>query len=197
MKIPYNEELRPDTGLYNAKLGIWLFLASEVMLFGGLFSAYIMLRLSDPNWASYGQYKLNVPLATLNTTVLITSSITMVMSWVSLKLNDIKKFKLYMGLTLLSSIGFLVIKYIEYSSKFEGGYYPSTNNFYAVYFVLTGLHLLHVVGGIIVNGYFYGPGIKMWNSEPERFTNRIEVAGLYWHFVDLVWIFLFPALYLL
>ena len=197
MKIPYNEELRPDTGLYNAKLGIWLFLASEVMLFGGLFSAYIMLRLSDPNWASYGQYKLNVPLATLNTTVLITSSITMVMSWVSLKLNDIKKFKLYMCLTLLCSFGFLVIKYIEYSSKFEGGYYPSTNNFYAVYFVLTGLHLLHVVGGIIVNGYFYGPGIKMWSSEPERFTNRIEVAGLYWHFVDLVWIFLFPALYLL
>ena len=197
MKIPYNEELRPDTGLYNAKLGIWLFLGSEVMLFGGLFSAYIMLRLSDPNWASYGQYKLNVPLATLNTTVLITSSITMVMSWVSLKLNDIKKFKLYMGLTLLCSFGFLVIKYIEYSSKFEGGYYPSTNNFYAVYFVLTGLHLLHVVGGIIVNGYFYGPGIKMWSSEPERFTNRIEVAGLYWHFVDLVWIFLFPALYLL
>ena len=197
MKIPYNEELRPDTGLYNAKLGIWLFLASEVMLFGGLFSAYIMLRLSDPNWASYGQYKLNVPLATLNTTVLITSSITMVMSWVSLKLNDIKKFKLYMGLTLLCSFGFLVIKYIEYSSKFESGYYPSTNNFYAVYFVLTGLHLLHVVGGIIVNGYFYGPGIKMWGSEPERFTNRIEVAGLYWHFVDLVWIFLFPALYLL
>ena len=90
MKIPYNEELRPDTGLYNAKLGIWLFLASEVMLFGGLFSAYIMLRLSDPNWINYGQSSLNVPLATLNTAVLITSSVTMVMSWVSLKLNDIK-----------------------------------------------------------------------------------------------------------
>ena len=77
MKIPYNEELRPDTGLYNAKLGIWLFLASEVMLFGGLFSAYVMLRLSDPNWASYGQNYLSVPLATLNTVVLITSSVTM------------------------------------------------------------------------------------------------------------------------
>lgn len=197
MKIPYNEELRPDTGLYNAKLGIWLFLASEVMLFGGLFSAYIMLRLSDPNWASYGQDALNVPLATLNTSVLITSSITMVMSWVSLKLNDIKKYKFYMGLTLLCSFGFLIIKYIEYSSKFEHGLFPSTNNFLAVYFVLTGLHMLHVIGGILVNGYFFGPGIKMWDSEPERFTNRIEVAGLYWHFVDLVWIFLFPALYLL
>jgi len=197
MKIPYNEELRPDTGLYNAKLGIWLFLASEVMLFGGLFSAYIMLRLSDPNWANYGQSALNVPLATLNTAVLITSSVTMVMSWVSLKLNDLKKYKFYMGLTLLCSFGFLIIKYIEYTSKFDHGLYPSTNNFLAVYFTLTGLHGLHVIGGILVNGYFFGPGIKMWNTEPERFTNRIEVAGLYWHFVDLVWIFLFPALYLL
>ncbi|MBI65483.1 MAG: hypothetical protein CMG64_04245 [Candidatus Marinimicrobia bacterium] len=197
MKIPYNEELRPDTGLYNAKLGIWLFLASEVMLFGGLFSAYIMLRLSDPNWANYGQSALNVPLATLNTVVLITSSVTMVMSWVALKLNDIKKYSMYMGLTLLCSFGFLVIKYIEYSSKFEHGLYPSTNNFLAVYFTITGLHGLHIVGGILVNGYFFGPGKKMWDTEPERFTNRIEIAGLYWHFVDLVWIFLFPALYLL
>ena len=197
MQIPYNEELRPDTGLYNAKLGIWLFLASEVMLFGGLFSAYIMLRLSDPNWANYGQEALNVPLATLNTAILITSSVTMVMSWVSLKLNDLSKYKLYMGATLLCSVGFLIIKYIEYTAKFEHGLYPSTNNFLAVYFTLTGLHGLHVIGGMIVNGYFFGPGIKMWDSEPERFTNRIEVAGLYWHFVDLVWIFLFPALYLL
>jgi len=197
MKIPYNEELRPDTGLYNAKLGIWLFLASEVMLFGGLFSAYVMLRLSDPNWINYGQSALNVPLATLNTAVLITSSVTMVMSWVALKMNDIKKYSLYMGLTLLCSFGFLIIKYIEYTSKFEHGLYPSTNNFLAVYFTLTGLHGLHVIGGIFVNGYFFGPGKKMWNTEPERFTNRIEVAGLYWHFVDLVWIFLFPALYLL
>ncbi len=199
MKIPYNEELRPDTGLYNAKLGIWLFLASEVMLFGGLFSAYIMLRLSDPNWASYGQNYLSVPLATLNTVVLITSSVTMVMAWVSLKLKDINKYKLYMGATLLCSFGFLIIKYIEYSEKFAHTppLLPSTNNFFAVYFTLTGLHALHVIGGIIVNGYFFGPGIKMWDNEPERFTNRIEVAGLYWHFVDLVWIFLFPALYLL
>ena len=197
MKIPYNEELRPDTGLYNAKLGIWLFLASEVMLFGGLFSAYIMLRLSDPNWINYGQSSLNVPLATLNTAVLITSSVTMVMSWVALKMNDIKKYSMYMGLTLLCSFGFLIIKYIEYTSKFEHGLYPSTNNFLAVYFTLTGLHGLHVIGGMFVNGYFFGPGKKMWKTEPERFTNRIEISGLYWHFVDLVWIFLFPALYLL
>ena len=197
MKIPYNEEIRPDTGLYNAKLGIWLFLASEVMLFGGLFSAYILLRLTDPNWMNYGQDALNVPLATLNTVVLITSSVTMVMSWVSLKLKDLKKYKMYMGATLLCSFIFLIKKYFEYTAKFDHGLYPSTNNFLAVYFTITGLHGLHIIGGIAVNGYFYGPGIKMWDSEPERFTNRIEIAGLYWHFVDLVWIFLFPALYLL
>ena len=197
MKIPYNEEIRPDTGLYNAKLGIWLFLASEVMLFGGLFSAYILLRLTDPNWINYDQNALNVPLATLNTVVLITSSVTMVMSWVSLKLKDLKKYKMYMGATLLCSFIFLIIKYFEYTAKFDHGLYPSTNNFLAVYFTITGLHALHIIGGIVVNGYFYGPGIKMWDTEPERFTNRIEIAGLYWHFVDLVWIFLFPALYLL
>ena len=198
MNIPYTVEERPDTGLYNAKLGVWLFLASEVMLFGGLFSAYIFLRFGAPVGAfhEWGQ-ELNVPLATLNTMILITSSVTMVMSWVSLKLNDIKKYKMYMGLTLLCSFGFLVIKYIEYTSKFDHGLFPSTNNFLAVYFTLTGLHGLHVIGGILVNGYFYGPGIKMWDTNKERYTNRAEVIGLYWHFVDLVWIFLFPALYLL
>ena len=197
MKIPYNEELRPDTGLYNAKLGIWLFLASEVMLFGGLFSAYIMLRLSDPNWANYGQQNLNIPLATLNTAILITSSVTMVMAWVSLKLNDLKKYKLYMGLTLLCSFGFLIVKYFEYTAKFEHHLYPSTDNFLGAYFTLTGLHGLHIIGGIVVMIYLVGPGIKMWGTNKERFINRTEVVGLYWHFVDLVWIFLFPSLYLL
>jgi len=75
--------------------------------------------------------------------------------------------------------------------------FPATSTYLAIYFTLTGLHALHIIGGVIVNFYFWGPGIKMWQSDPERFTNRIEVAGLYWHFVDLVWIFLFPVLYLL
>ena len=196
MQIPYNEELRPDTGLYNAKLGIWLFLASEIMLFGGLFSAYILLRTSNPLFMG-SQHHLNIPLATLNTAVLITSSVTMVMAWVSLKLDDLKKYKLYMGITLLCSFIFLVIKYFEYTAKFDHHLYPATDNFMGIYFTLTGLHGLHIVGGIAVMIYLYGPGIKMFDSNKERFINRIEVVGLYWHFVDLVWIFLFPALYLL
>jgi len=196
MQIPYNEKLRPDTGLYNAKLGIWLFLASEVMLFGGLFSAYILLRAGTPFFMS-NQSALNVPLATLNTAVLITSSVTMVMAWVSLKLNDLKKYKMYMMITLLCSFIFLIVKYFEYSSKFNHHLYPSTDNFLGIYFTMTGLHGLHIIGGMAVMLYLVGPGIKMWDTNKERFTNRTEVIGLYWHFVDLVWIFLFPSLYLL
>ena len=198
MEIPYNVEPRPDTGLFNAKLGIWLFLASEVMLFGALFSSYVLLRTgAAPGTWHHGREFLNVPLATLNTVILIASSVTMVMSWASLKLNVFKKFRLYLGLTFLCGLGFLAVKAVEYGTKFHHGYFPKSNTFLAIYFTLTGLHVLHVIGGMVVNGYFWGPGAKMWRTESERFTNRIEVAGLYWHFVDLVWIFLFPTLYLL
>lgn len=196
MQIPYTYENHPETGIYNAKVGIWLFLASEVMLFGALFTSYILLRVGAPTWP-HGWELLNIPLATLNTVILITSSITMVMSWASLMLKDFKKYKMYMGATVLLGLSFLVIKGFEYSAKFSHHLYPSTDNFYATYFTLTGLHMVHVIGGIIVNLYFWGPGSKMWHTQPKQFTNRIEVAGLYWHFVDLVWIFLFPALYLL
>jgi heme/copper-type cytochrome/quinol oxidase subunit 3 len=194
MEIPYTIKARPDTGLFNAKLGIWLFLASEVMLFGALFSSYILLRIGSVEWP---HHVLDVPLATVNTAVLITSSITMVMSWASLMMKDFKKFRLYMGATVLLGFGFLIIKYFEYTHHFHSGELPSHSTFFAIYFTMTGLHGLHVIGGMIVNSYFWGPGSKMWKTEPDRFTNRIEVAGLYWHFVDLVWIFLFPVLYLL
>jgi heme/copper-type cytochrome/quinol oxidase subunit 3 len=199
VQIPYTTEERPDTGLNNSKLGIWIFLASEVMLFGGLFSAYVFLRMAAPDgdfayWAS----KLNIPMATFNTLVLITSSMTMLMSWASLKMKDLQKFKMYMGLTLLCATIFLVVKYFEYTGKFHHGIFPSSSTFMGIYFTLTGLHMLHIIGGMIVMGYFWLPmGNKMWESDSERFTNRIEIVGLYWHFVDLVWIFLFPILYLL
>jgi len=196
MEIPFTVKARPDSGLYNAKIGIWLFLASEVMLFGALFSAYILLRVgADANAWPHGL--LNIPIGTFNTAVLITSSVTMVMSWASLMMKNFKKYKMYMGLTILLGLVFLVVKGFEYGAKFSHGIYPSTDTFYATYFTLTGLHGLHVLGGIIVNFYNWAPGSKMWETEPMRFTNRVEVIGLYWHFVDLVWIFLFPVLYLL
>jgi len=199
VEVPYIVEERPETGLNNSKLGIWVFLASEVMLFGGLFSAYVFLRMAAPvgEFAYWGS-KLSIPMATVNTLVLISSSVTVIMSWASLKMKDFEKYKMYMGLTLLCALIFLVIKYFEYTGKFHHGIYPSSSTFMAIYFTLTGLHGLHIIGGMIVMGYFWLPaGNKMWHSEPDHFTNRIEVAGLYWHFVDLVWIFLFPVLYLL
>ena len=210
MQIPYTTEVRPDTGLSNPKLGVWLFLASEVMLFGSLFSSYALLRTGASSWPDQSSI-VSVPLATLNTVVLIASSVTMVLAWASLAprvasvsrgdeaaaAGALRKFRLYMGLTMLCGAIFLVVKTIEYGDKFSHQLYPSTSNFLGLYFTMTGLHAIHVIGGMIVNAYFWGPGTRMWRRDPERFANRIEVAGIYWHFVDVVWIFLFPVLYLL
>ena len=195
VEIPYVVHPRPETGAFNAKLGVWLFLSSEVMLFGALFSSYILLRVGAPSWPTVHKM-LNVPLGLLNTIVLISSSMTMVMSWASLMVKDFKKYRLYMGITILCGLIFLGIKSFEYHAKFEHHHFPATSTYFAIYFTLTGLHALHVIGGLIVNSYLWGPGAKMWKTDPQRFTNRIEVAGVYWHFVDLVWIFLFPILYL-
>jgi len=196
--IPYTTRVRPDTGLYNGKLGMWLFLASEVMLFGALFSTYVFLRVGIADWQTLqSQAALNLPIGTINTFVLITSSITMVMSWASLIEKNFGKFRIYFGLTVALALLFLIFKSFEYYQKFSHESYPSVDNFLAIYFTMTGLHALHVIGGIVVIIYLIGPGAKMWHSEPQRFTNRIEVTGLYWHFVDLVWIFLFPTLYLM
>ncbi len=205
MEIPYTVKARPDTGVTNSKIGIWLFLASEIMLFGGLFSAYIFLRMGAAEWPGemaghvyhHASEVLNVPLATLNTFVLISSSVTIVMAWASLMMDRFDRYRLYMSLTIALSFVFLIVKAFEYGAKFEHGLFPSESTFLGIYFVLTGLHMLHVIGGIIVNGYFLGPGAKMWKTNPTQFRNRIEVAGLYWHFVDIVWIFLFPTIYLL
>lgn len=198
MDIPYIVQARPDTGVNNGKLGVWLFLASEVLLFGALFSTYVFLRVGNAAWHTWEtEAGLSIPIGTINTIVLITSSITMVLAWASLTMKDLGKFRLYLGLTIGLALLFLVFKAVEYNAKFSHEHFPSSNNFLAIYFVLTGLHALHIIGGVIVLSYLIGPGAKMWLTNPEQFTNRVEVSGLYWHFVDLVWIFLFPTLYLL
>jgi cytochrome c oxidase subunit III len=194
MNIPYTVEERPDTGLANGKLGIWLFLASEVMLFGALFSTYIILRTGSVEWP-HGE--LNVGLGAVNTIILITSSVTMVLAWASLKLHNWGRHRLYLIGTFLLAGVFLVNKYFEYADHFARGEGPAHSTFLAIYFTLTGLHGIHILGGMVVMLYFIGPGAKMWKSNPDQFANRIEYTGLYWHFVDLVWIFLFPVLYLL
>ena len=194
MEIPYIVEPRPDSGLANGKLGIWLFLASEVMLFGALFSTYILLRVGALEWP-HGE--LNVWLGAINTVILICSSVTMVVAWAQLKMNKFAKGRLYLIVTAVLAIVFLVNKYFEYAAHFSRGEGPWHSTFLAIYFTLTGLHGLHIIGGIVVMAYLAGPGAKLWHRNPDQYANRVEYTGLYWHFVDLVWIFLFPVLYLL
>src|SRR5437762_2627496 len=118
MEIPYTTQPRPDTGLYNAKVGIWLFLASEVMLFGTLFSSYILLRVgASPGTWPHGL--LNVPLGTINTIVLICSSVTVVMAWASLKMNRFNQYRMYQTVTVCCALTFVVIKSFEYRDKFN------------------------------------------------------------------------------
>ena len=107
-------------------------------------------------------------------------------------------YKMYLGITILCALGFLCVKYFEYTGKFHHGIYPSSSTFMGIYFTLTGLHVLHIIGGLVVLIYLWTrQADKMWEENPDLLANRIEVTGLYWHFVDLVWIFLFPILYLL
>lgn len=194
--IPYTTDVRPDTGVTNPKLGMWLFLASEVMLFGSLLSAYVLLRSGAVTWPDQSAV-LSVPMATLNTAILIASSVTMLRAWTTLAAGNVNQYRVMMGVTLVLGAAFLTLKAFEYGDKFAQGLGPATDNFLGLYFTLTGLHLLHLAGGMLVNAYLLGPGAGMWRSDPKRFTNRVEVAGIYWHFVDAVWLVLFVVLYLL
>src|SRR5947209_15689563 len=119
MEIPYTVSNRPDTGLWNAKIGIWLFLASEVMLFGGLFSAYIFLRIDSPA-GLWPHGLLNVPVGTMNTAILIASSVTVVLAWAALKMRQYNRYRFYMAITILCGVIFLVVKLAyEWPQKFE------------------------------------------------------------------------------
>ncbi len=288
MEIPYTLTARPDTGLYNGKLGIWLFLASEVMLFGAIFTAYLFVRLGaeDGTWPNHIQ---NVWLGLTNTIILIISSITMVWAWVALKERKFNTYRLALGVTILCGLVFLCIKGVEYNSKFNhfgmfikadamdkylpglqkmdayvgsipsqhvfevrsedlkssdgdsfvfvpdknphylvnlaqekgasvpeaaaedkeatftvlkadverSGYLvPAYGTYYAIYFLVTGLHAMHIVGGVVVMLYFFFMGSFLYRRNPEQLSNRMEVTGIFWHFVDLVWITVFPILYL-
>src|SRR5262249_44509755 len=138
---------------------------------------------------------LNVPLAMVNTMVLITSSVTMVMAYAKVIEKDLSGFRKYMMVTIALAFLFLIFKSFEYGSHFAHHEYPSTSIFHAVYFTMTGLHCVHVIGGIIVNTGL----LIMANDQFDHplFAGRVEGAGLYWHFVDIVWIFLFPCIYLI
>ena len=187
-------------------LGMWLFLVTEVMFFGGMLAAYMLYRIWYPvAWAD-GSNELNIVMGGVNTAVLIFSSLTMAMAVRSAQTGKRNLTMVFLVVTMLLGLTFLVIKFFEYKEKFElhhvpGPYFqfegpeaPHVQIFFSVYFALTGVHALHMVIGFTLLS------VILWMTYKNRFSPEwytpVELAGLYWHFVDIVWIFLFPLLYL-
>ena len=196
MEIPYAISVRRDTGMNNVRLGLWLFLASEVMLFGGLISAYAFLRAGAAA-GEFGQSLSEVPLAGFNTLLLLASSVTITLSVLAARSHAHAHHMLFLGISILLGAAFLLVKYVDYSQKWSHGLYPSTSTYLAIFFTLTGVHALHVIGGLIVNSYLWLSARRHWQTDPDRLLSRISAAALYWNFVDAVWLVLFLLLYLL
>src|SRR5512140_248781 len=196
MEIPYAVTVRPDTGMNNARLGLWLFLASEAMLFGGLISAYAFLR-TGAGPGEFGQPLSEVPLAGFNTLVLLASSVALTLSVWALRVGAFGRCRLLLGTTIILGAVFIGIKWVDYTQKFAHGLYPSTSTFLAIFFTLTGVHALHVIGGMIVLGYLWLTGKGVWKKEPDHLLSRVSATAVYWNFVDAVWIILFLLLYVL
>ncbi len=176
------------------KMGIWWFLASEVMVFGGLICCYILFRIAaDGAWAELATH-VNTTIGAINTFVLLTSSLTMVLAAAAIEDGDRDKAKRHLGLTVLLGLLFVVFKAVEYTGEISQGYTPLSGTFWSFYYLMTGLHVLHVLGGIVANLALFVMAVRgsLW----PKTQSRVEFAGLYWHFVDIVWIFLFPLLYL-
>jgi cytochrome c oxidase subunit 3 len=185
--------------------GMWVFLVTEVMFFGGLFMAYIVYRHLYPEAWVEASHELNWQLGWLNTMVLIVSSLTMALSVRSAMLNQKKALMLNLVLTMVLGTVFLVVKFFEYKAKFEHHLVPGPHFnpdlqqgmqiFFSLYFIMTGIHALHMIVGLgIMTVILIMAARDTFSGE---YYTPVEVAGLYWHFVDIVWIFLFPLLYLL
>jgi heme/copper-type cytochrome/quinol oxidase subunit 3 len=172
-----------------AKIAVWWFLASEIMVFGGLFASYTVFRLGG-GFADAGHH-LHLTLAAVNTLILLTSSLTVVQAFAAAERGDRRMLRLGLGLTILGGLAFLGLKAVEYTSEIGAGFTPASGIFWSFYYTMTGLHGVHVLGGVVANAVLF-----LRADATPRGTRHVEMAGLYWHFVDLVWIFLFPALYL-
>ncbi len=190
-----------------AKMGMWLFLVTEVLLFAGMFVAYTVYRVWHPEVFVAGATLLDPWLGGLNTVVLLASSFTVALSIHFIQKGNQKALLINIFLTMAAAVVFLVVKYFEYTHKFHLGIFPGENyayadvsvpyiqQFFSIYFVMTGIHGVHVLIGI---GLFIWLAIR---AAKGHFTSQwytpVELVGLYWHIVDIIWIFLFPLLYLI
>jgi heme/copper-type cytochrome/quinol oxidase subunit 3 len=180
---------RSVTGIPTGRLAVWWVVGSEIVIFGGLLASYIMHRLAHPEWAAHAIHT-NTWAGAFNTLVLLTSSLSAVLGHYAAEQGDGKKAARYLWLTMLGGGTFLVVKAFEWSHEISLGYTITANAFWAFYYTAAGLHALHVIGGVVIMGIISRDCLK--NQE----LHRVELIGIYWHFVDLVWIFLFPLLYI-
>jgi cytochrome c oxidase subunit 3 len=191
----------------SSTLGMWFFLAQEMLFFGGLFVTYLMFRWRDPAAFAAGSHELDILLGGFNTVVLIASSLTMAMAVHAAQTDRQRQIVGYLVATGALGLVFLVVKYFEYAAKFEHHLVPGATFhfaapiggraelFFSLYFAMTGMHALHMVIGVAVLVWI----LKRARAGEfgSRYYNPVECFGLYWHFVDIVWIFLFPLLYLI
>lgn len=190
-----------------AKAGMWIFLVTEILFFGGLFAAYIIYRAWYPELFTLASEELNTIWGGVNTLVLIGSSLTVAMAIKSAQLNQKKGIIINLGITIALACIFMVIKYFEYTHKFELGIFPGefytyegvdhprANIFFSLYYLMTGLHGIHVLVGIGLMVWLLVKAVKgRFHSE---YYTPVEITGLYWHLVDIIWIFLFPLFYLI
>ena len=193
---------RDDVG---DRLGMWLFIFTELLIFGALFLVYSIYRYSYPEAFTEAAHELDTFIGTVNTVILLISSMTIAMSITAIQKNQIK-FSLWMqGITIFFALVFMVNKYFEWGAKIHHGLYPGADHllelgrgqilFFGLYFFMTGLHALHIIIGVIFIGFV------MWYTQKKKVKSDdyvvLENAGLYWHLVDLIWIFLFPLFYLI
>jgi cytochrome c oxidase subunit 3 len=187
-----------------AKIGMWLFLFTEIILFGGLFIIYSVFRSRFPHEFHAAGGELNVVLGVTNTVVLLTSSLTMALSISALQQARARQSALFLSATILMGFLFLVNKYFEWSAKIHHGLYPGSAHllerapgerlFFGLYYTMTGLHGIHVVAGIVLLSIMLALLLK-GRIRPDDFV-KLENSGLYWHLVDVIWIFLLPLFYL-
>jgi cytochrome c oxidase subunit 3 len=188
-----------------SKLGMWLFIFTELLLFGGLFIVYSVYRFRNPEAFHLAAQELNVAVGTINTVLLLTSSMTIAMSTTAIQKKDKRTTLILIGITLILALVFLVNKYFEWSGKIGHGIFPGSPLlgelgsgdilFFGLYFFMTGLHALHIIVGMVVLGFGF---VFVWKDKLS-FDNfqLLENGGLYWHLVDIIWIFLFPLFYLI
>ena len=183
----------PTTGIPHDKLGMWVFLCSEVMFFTGLIGSYIVLRFGSATWPHPGN-TLNIWLTAGNTFLLICSSVTMVQALAAIQRGDTRKMRLFLCLTLLFGASFLSVQVVEYWKLLHEGFNPHASLFGSVFFTTTGFHGFHVLCGVICMTFVT---IKAFRGKYTQEDHQgVENIGLYWHFVDLVWIVLFTIIYL-